>query len=349
MEQSANVVLEKVVEILRRDNYRVFHTIPCDIDFCFELLAEHVFQQNPTLLIKIIENIDNIKSTFVHELKLLASLLSALPILLAKQNRRDSLQDNVIYNRKDLIAINLRTFENVIQYPMLPMAIAKKGGFFYDLDGKKMVTLKEEKNLSRKEIAEHLEVTPKAISQYEKSEMRASADHTKKLEFLLGESIIKPMNFIETVKEFRQEPLRLEKNLERKTTLKVHNFMCMINEIVEDAGFKTFWTRNSPYDLFVYQENEENHEITDYTLVGGAYYDKKMDPNRIILEETFIGEHLKEQQPKAMIYNDESVNPKEIQKEKIPYIKPQELKLLDHPQEFKKLIRERMKIKIHWI
>lgn len=349
MEQSVNVVLEKVVEILQRDNYRVFQTIPCDIDFCFELLADHTLQQNPTLLIKIIENIDNIKSAFIQELKLLASLLSALPILLASDNRRDPLQDNVIYNRKDLIAINLRTFENIIKYPILPLAIAKKGGFFYDLDGQKMITLREKINLSRKEIAEHLEVTPKAISQYEKSEMRASADHTKKLEGLLGESIIKPMHFIETVQKFRQEPLRLEKSLEKKITLKAQNFMSLINEIVEDAGFKTFWTRNSPYDLFVYQEDDETHEIMDYTLVGGAYYDKKMDPTHILLEETFIGEHLKEQQPKAMIYNDESVNPKEIQKEKIPYIRPQELKLLDNPQEFKKLIRERTKIKIHWL
>ena len=347
MESTIAVNREKIIDLLQRQHYQVYRIQPPEMDLCFELIAEHLSKQLPSLIIKVIENIDNIKPPYLHELKLLASLMRALPLLVAETNRRDPLEDNVVYNRKDIIAVNLKTFAGLLQNPALPVAVAKQGGFFHDIDGVKLQKLREGKNMTRKDLADRLEVTPKAISQYETNNMRASRDHTRIIEDLFGQTIIQSRTLENLATENPLEVM-VDRSFERKSTAKNREFMKMINEIVEDTGFQTFWTRNSPYDLFIYQEDEESHQVVNFTFVGGTFYDKKADRQRVLSQEDFLLHQIKDPQAKAMIYNEEKVNPEEIKKETLPYIKPKELKYLDNPDEFKKLIRQRTKMFISW-
>jgi predicted transcriptional regulator len=347
MASSGIDVLEKAVDLLHQSNYRVYQIVHPDADFCFEFIAEHVTHQNPSLIVKIIDNIDNIKPPYIHEIKLLAHLVHALPILLANQNRRDPLEDNVVYSRKDILAINIKTFENILKTPQLPLAIAKQGGFFYDIDGPKLQELREKHDISRKEIADKLNVTPKAVSQYEIKNMRASREHTAIIQNLFNESIIIPTHFFEMTKN-TLTPSSIEKDLERKPTVKTQEFIHMVNEIVSSVGFRTFWTRISPYDLLIYQEDDDTKELINVSFVGGAFFEKKMDPDNLQIKENFLGHQLAPQQPKAMVYDDETIESKTIKKDTVPYIKPKDLKYLEDPHEFKRIIKDRTKIRIDW-
>ena len=46
----------------------------------------------------------------------------------------------------------------------------------------------------------------------------------------------------------------------------------------------------------------------------------------------------------GIIYDDESYKPKQLKKDTIPYLKADDLKLLENPDEFKKLIKKQNKI-----
>jgi predicted transcriptional regulator len=347
MENNDILIRDRVIELLQQHHYQVYRNANPDIELCFELIAEHLSHQQPNMIIKIIDNIDTMKPPYIHELKLLSSLIRALPVLLAKVNRRDPLEDNVIYNRKELLAINLATFENLLRHPALPLAVAKQGGFFFDVDGEKIQKLREKHNLSRQDLANKLEVTTKTISQYELNKMRASRDHAAFLEKLFGESIVQPSR-LEHLGTQIPNSMSIDRELERKTTVKNRDFMGMINEIVEDAGFKTFWTRISPFDLFIYQEDDETHQIINYTFVGGTFVDKKADVSKIESQTSFMRSQLKDPQNKGVIYDEEAVKPQDFKNETVPYIKPQELKFLDDPQEFKRLMKDRSKMRIDW-
>ena len=271
---SSAEIKQSAIKILSQNQYQVYSAAHPDIEMCFELIAEHITRIYPNLVIKIIPNIDNIKPQFFSELKILASIMAAVPMLLGVENRRSNLDDNVIYSRENLIAINIRTFSNVMQNPQLPMAIAKQGGFFIDVDGEKLQQLRENANISRQALAEKLHLTPKAVSQYEKNEMRASLEHSKLIEEILGDSILAPQDFFKFLSQSISN-IELDGKFQRKATAKQRDFMEEITEYVLDAGQKIFWTKNAPFDMFIYQDNEDTHEVVNFTLVGGTYTEKE--------------------------------------------------------------------------
>ncbi|WP_371806648.1 helix-turn-helix domain-containing protein [Candidatus Lokiarchaeum ossiferum] len=328
---------------LKEAGYDVFVNIYSGMEMCFEIIARHKSKSEyaPNLLIKIIENIDSIKPHIVNEIKLVSRLMAAIPLLIAVKNRHTLLEDDSIYIRKDLIAINLYTFHKIIQSPQIPMALAfaKKGGLFFDVNGEKLSDLRKKHNLSRKSLAEKIDLSPKAISQYELKNMRTSINHANKMELLFGESVIEPLDFFKFLKN-SMRAFKLDSALQKRISSKTREFMGEINEIVNDAGYQVFWPRTSPFDLFVYQEDEEGRDIADYTFVGGTQCDRIFASPRHEAQKEFI-QHVPRQNSSGVVY-DENIYDEEIAKQNaVPYILPKEFKELEHPDQFKKLIKKR--------
>lgn len=335
---STTEMLRNAVGVLNQQNYQVYLTAQPELELCFELIAEHLTRTAPSLVIKIIENIDSIKPQFIHELKLIAGLLAAVPLLLANENRRAKLEDNVIYSRENLIAINYQTFSNVMKTPKLPLAIAKQGGFFIDIDGKKLQELRERHNLSRQDLADRLQITTKAVSQYEKNEMRTSMEHAKLFHEIFGESVILPQNFFETVKTNPKATI-LDESLQRRMTAKHRDFMNEVTEYVNDAGYKVFWTRNAPFDVIIYQEVDSKPNLQDCILVGGAHSEKQYQENqKYSIQIQFLQRVNK---PGALILDEEIIGDRIPKEDSVPYMIPRELKLLENPKEFQNFIRKR--------
>ena len=97
---------EKTTRVLQQADYSVYNNISSELEMCFELFARHYTSNVPSLLIKLVENIDIIKPYFIHELKLLSRFLRALPLIIGIENRHDLLSDDCLFIRKGLISIN---------------------------------------------------------------------------------------------------------------------------------------------------------------------------------------------------------------------------------------------------
>ena len=267
-----------VLRILKEANYGVFDNLYSDLEMCFEILAQNQDATDdifPNLLIKIVENIDTIKKHVFNELKLLSRLTKSIPLIVGIKNRHSLLEDDGIYLRQDIITVNLHTFSTIVRSPKIPLALAfaKQGGLFYNVDSTRLAQLRQNQGISRKVLADRLEITSKAISQYERKGMRTSKDHAEKLETILGESIIEPLDMSKLLKN-SLKPFQLDPELQKKIAKKSREFAKSIDEIVEDTGFQTFWTRTSPFDLLIYRENEGDKDGFEYTFVGGAQCEK---------------------------------------------------------------------------
>ncbi|MHA1718358.1 MAG: helix-turn-helix domain-containing protein [Promethearchaeota archaeon] len=329
---------KEAFQVLKQADYSVYENVSSNLEMCFELFAHHYSPYLPSLLIKIVENIDIIKPYFIHELKFLSRFLTALPLIIGIENRHDFLQDNCLFLRKGLISININTFSQIILNNQLPLAVAKKGGFFVDIDGEKLIQLRKRKNYTRNDLAEKLNVSAKSIMQYENNEMRTSREHAQRLEEILGESIQVPLNIFAYMKKSFGD-LSINPNLQKKTSAKTRELMKTINEIVTDRGYQTYWTRTSPFDLFIYRESDDSSKIEDYTLIGGTMSDKKYQKPTHETKINFLKNT--KNAPGIMIYDDESIDEKQVKQEKVPYIVIKELKELENPKEFKKLIKKR--------
>ncbi len=336
-------IYQSSMTYLKDAGYDVFVNMYADMEMCFEIIARHKSNSEyaPNLLVKIIDNIDSIKPQIVNEIKLVSRLMAAIPLLIAVQNRHSPLENDSIYVRKDLIAINLHTFHTIIQTPQIPLALAfaKKGGLFYNIDGEKLSDLRKQSGLSRKKLAEKIELTPKAISQYELKNMRTSKGHANKLELLFGESVIEPLDFFKFLRN-SMKSFKLDSSLQKRISAKTREFMGEINEIVEDAGYQVFWPRTSPFDLFVYQEDGDSKEISDYTFVGGTQCEKIYAKSRNEAQKDFI-RNVPIEKSSAVVYDEEIYDEKIVKQSALPYILPKEFKELEHPEQFKKLIRKR--------
>ena len=330
---------EKTTQVLQQADYSVYNNISSELEMCFELFARH--SNVPSLLIKLVENIDIIKPYFIHELKLLSKFLRALPIIIGIENRHDLLKDNCLFMRKGLISINMNTFSHIISNNQLPLAIAKKGGFFVDIDGEKLIQLRKKKNYSRNELAEKLKVSAKSIMHYEKNAMRTSTEHAQHLEEILGETIQVPINTYEYINQSFND-FSVNPQLQRKISAKNRELMNTINEIVEDTGYQTYWTRTSPFDLFIYRESDDSTKIEDYTLIGGTMSEKIYQQPTHDTKINFLKNTKNSTGTTGiMICEDEKLNVKQVKQERVPYIVIKELKILENPKKFKKLIKTR--------
>ena len=87
------------------------------------------------LLLKTFQNIDSINETNAHEMKQLANIFLASPIIIGERSRNGFLEEGVIYERYDIPTIGFETLKNMILYNEYPEILADRGGYFVKIDG----------------------------------------------------------------------------------------------------------------------------------------------------------------------------------------------------------------------
>ncbi|WP_296877777.1 transcriptional regulator [uncultured Methanobrevibacter sp.] len=87
------------------------------------------------LLLKTFQNIDSINESNAHEMKQLANIFLASPIIIGEKSRNGYLEEGVIYERYDIPTIGFETLKNMIMYNEYPEILADRGGYFVKIDG----------------------------------------------------------------------------------------------------------------------------------------------------------------------------------------------------------------------
>jgi len=146
------ILVNAVIKILRKAGFKVTDVVETK-PRCFDIVAR---KDDTVLLLKVLYNIDSLKYEMAEEMKNIAKLLKASPIIIGERFKLNYLERGVVYNRYGLPAINTATFYDFIIEGISPIIYAGPGGYYVKLDSEKLREMREKLGISLGEMAKLL-------------------------------------------------------------------------------------------------------------------------------------------------------------------------------------------------
>jgi len=112
-----------------------------------------------TLLAKILYNIDGINEEIARGIKRAAFCLLASPIIVGERKGSFLLEDDVVYHRYGIPAINSHTLYEYFNEDVSPCVYSATGGLYVTINGEKLKVARKEKELSLGDVASELGVS----------------------------------------------------------------------------------------------------------------------------------------------------------------------------------------------
>ena len=180
---------------------------------CFDILAR---KKDILIILKILVNIDSLTAQQAEELSKISGTFLASPIIIGLKSKHNFLEDDVVYERHEIPAVSPQTLYDIIANDMHPEILSKRGGFYVKINGGLLKKLREEKNLSLKELADLTHVSRETIYKYEQQNSQAYPETALLLEEILNKPITLSINILEsehnhTLDTKIQEPIELIK------------------------------------------------------------------------------------------------------------------------------------------
>ena len=257
-------VVDQVEKTFQESSYDTTRIIYAPKTNCCDVIATSR-DRSKSLVTKIVENIDTTSKDLFTELMLLGHFLRATPIVIGSCNRRQELEDNTIYFRMDghIIAFNLNTLMQIVKHNIHPHKIAKRGGYMYQIDGEELKNLREKQDISRKSLSEALDISVKTIAEYERRKtVNSQVKHVELLEKILQSPLKQPVQIFDIPKKTKM----IEQN---RPSPQAHNSEIAheISDVLKDLNIFQFWTKNSPFDVFLVVPGME----TQVQVVSGIF------------------------------------------------------------------------------
>ncbi len=200
----------------------------------FDLLVK----KNFLLLIKTLLNLDSFKKHHSIDLHVTARHLSAHPLIIGQRSSHNEMKSGVIYDRYQIPAMNLHTLTNFLLQKQVPYKRATRGGIYLQISGDMMRRLREEHGISKKELANELQVSERTIHSYETGSISPRDKHEKRLLELLGDELIYHLPlFKELVKDTPAF----------KTTTPSNYLQQEASQYLEDKGYAVLWLQHTPF------------------------------------------------------------------------------------------------------
>ncbi len=198
---------------------------------CFDIVASRRGRFSP-LFLKILSNIDSLQFSQANNLKILSKNLDALAMVVGLRTRRESLDDNVIYERFEIAAITPKTLENILLFDEFPLLYRFRGGLFAEIDCRKLRCAREKKRLTQQQLADKVDTTKKSIYEHENMGMRIEYNIAKRVERTLDCRLLQPIALGEFSTIKRNSP----NVFERRVSMDLRG-MGFQTEIVQQAPF----------------------------------------------------------------------------------------------------------------
>ncbi len=158
----------------------------------FDLVAR---RDDTLLIIKVLSNIDGLSEDVGNELRALACLLKATPLLIGEKNGVSTLEDDVVYFRFGIQTVTLSTLKNHVLEEIPVRAYAAPGGLYVNLDPEKIRRLRQDKNISLGTFARHVRVSRRTVRMYEDG-MSARIDIADRIEDMFEQSVTTPIDLL---------------------------------------------------------------------------------------------------------------------------------------------------------
>ncbi len=255
-------IVEAVVRILRKAGYMVTDLVETK-PRCFDIVAR---KGDTVLLLKVLYNIDSLKPEMAREMKVVAKLLKASPIVIGERFKFDYLERGVVYNRHGLPVVNTATFYDFIVEGIAPMVYSAPGGYYVKLDSEKIREMREKLGISLGEMAKMLGVSRRTVKKYEEG-IDTTVETALKIEEILGTYVIKAIDILNFV---RDEEIKEE---EGETAFKGEE--AEIVEQLKYIGVKVYPIRHAPFDIVSKADDEK--------ILTGVRQVKEIDKRATIL------------------------------------------------------------------
>ena len=268
------------------------------------------------LLLKTFLNIDSINEHNAHEMKQLANIFLASPIIIGEKSRNGKLEEGVIYERYDIPTIGFDTLKNMILYNEYPEILADRGGYFVKIDGNVIKQYREKYSLSLKDLADLAHVSRATMYKYENEIVRANTETAMILEEILNTKVTLDIDLL-------KQP--------QKEDIEYSNADDTID--LSKLGYGVVSTNKGPFDA-VAKMKSSNKDSPLIANVEKNRTEKTLKRMAIPLKDLSM---VTTSEPVFIINNDkikESIGT-------IPVIRSWELKEFENSKELLKMIRER--------
>ena len=285
----------------------------------FDLVAR---RDDTLLIIKVLSNIDGLSEDVGNELRALAYLLKATPLLIGEKNGVSTLEDDVVYFRFGIQTVTASTLKNHVIEEVPVRAYAAPGGLYVNLDPEKIRRLRQEKNISLGMFARHVRVSRRTVRMYEDG-MSARIDIADRIEDMFEQSVTTP---IDLLKPLIVETERLPSYYKKQEQMK--EFQREVFSLLQNVGYKIIPMDRCPFEAL----SKEKEKIL---LTCVQEYNKKLKE-----KAHFMSSISKIMEKYAVVFTDKDVSKKNV--EGTPIIMKKELKKIRDPEDVFTLILERI-------
>ena len=282
----------------------------------FDLVAR---RDRQLLILKALCNIDSLSPDDAEEMKLMASMLGASPMVIGMHSSNADLEDGILYTRFGIPIVSEGTFSDFMLEGVPPLVYAAPGGLYVRLDGDMLREIRQARVISLGTLAEAIGVSRKAIQMYETG-MGAMVDIASKIEEFLDAPLVVPLDPFAYATEVADQFKELEKfRGDNKDVF----------EMLTEIGYSVVPTKKAPFEAFAREE-----ELLLLTGIG---------ENPVMTERKarVVGNLARVAERKSVIIVQKKTSAEEI--EGTPLVTKDELRKADHSDDFMELVLRREK------
>ena len=212
----------------------------CARPSCFDFVAR---KEKQLAFVKVHPNIGNVYEKDARGLATLAKLFSGSSLIICEKARNKPLEDDTVYSRYNVGAVTLITLKDSLLKGSGPLIEAGPGGYYVRLDGEAIRKQKLEKGLSIGKMAEIMGISRRTLYGYEQGMAKASVSTAYKLEWVLGEPVVKPIDIF-------QYPEQIGGFLAAaKRIINESRFLQFVIRKLLQFNFIVFQTKRAPFDF----------------------------------------------------------------------------------------------------
>ncbi len=258
--------------ILARGGYDI-SPLMAQRSVCFDIVGR---KEEKVLIIKVLSNVDAFSRENAEELKVLAEMLRASPILIGEKTSSGPLEPGIVYSRFNIQIISNETLADHILKKEAPYIFAAPGGLYVKLNNDRLREIREKEGISLGTLADVAGVSRRTIQMYETG-MGAMIDAALRLEEYLNEPII------EMVDPFDYKFEGLDKIYELSQGMKSDS---QILDQLLSMGFTVTPINRGPFDALTRNKNV-------VILTGMDSDDEKMMQRAVVVSDIsrLVGRH----------------------------------------------------------
>ncbi|MDI6811172.1 MAG: transcriptional regulator [archaeon] len=322
-------LIARVLEILKEGGFIVSRR--CEAR-SFDLAAR---RSELTLLAKIMRNIDGMSEEIAKSIKRAAFCLLASPIVVGERKGASFLEDDVVYHRYGIPALNTRTLYDYLVEEVHLYVYSATRGLYVSIDGEAMKLAREKKDLSLGDIAAELGVSRRSVSKYEEGGMSTTIEIALKLEEILDTMLIEPLEVLNTKFEAPSSDI-LKAGVEEATSSLEKDILSMMEEI----GFEILTMAYAPFSAVSFSAPPSKARSEGMKILTGIsrYTDRMVKRARIVSSLSQVT-----RTKSVFVVNG---NIKQVQIDNTVLFGKEELKRIRDTEEFTCVMEERAKERV---